>query len=344
VAPTCSGGRIRTEEGSQRSRSRRRDSGLGWNLGLRFLRRGGLIAYDLEGNEQWRSPLLKPDPEISASPIIIDDKIIIVCDVGPGSFVEALDKKNGRSVWRTARDQVRRSAASPFHWVNDKRDELIVSGSYWLTSYDPRTGQQNWHYSGADKSTSSTPVAFRALLVTATSQMGNDTGRDPSPTADSLDLLADFSQVLKSPTPRPAHALFAVRSCGRGEINQTHVAWKSNRRFPNASSPIIYQGRLFTVKPGGFVTAYNLDNGTPLYEEERLDAPGDYVASPVAAVGRIYFASKDGVITVIDAAAGTLTVLGQNKLSEPTLATPALVGNHIVFRTEKALHAFAAAK
>ncbi len=304
----------------------------------------GLIAYDLEGTEQWRKPLLKPDPEIRASPIIIDDKIIIVCDIGPGSFVEALDKKTGRSIWRTEREQMRRSVSSPFHWVNDKRDELIVSGSYWLTSYDPRTGKENWQYSGTAKSANSTPVALRALLVTATAQTGNDSGEETRSRTDPLDFLADLNQVLKSPgpqLPQPENALFAVRSCGHGEINQTHLAWKNNRSLPGASSPIIYQDRLFTVKAGGFVSAYHLADGTPIYQDERLNAPGDYYASPVAAAGRLYFISQAGVITVIDATADALVTLAQNKMSEPILATPALVGTHILIRTEKNLYAFA---
>ena len=305
----------------------------------------GLIAYDLEGKEQWRWAMPKPDPEISASPIIIEDKIIIVCDVGPGSFVEALDKKSGHRIWRTERDRIGRSVSTPYHWVNDKRDELIVSGSYWLTSYDPRTGKQNWQYSGTAKSASSTPVGLAALLVTATPPTGNDLGGNGSSTVDSLDsldFLHNIKPVAEPPLPRAESAIFAVRSCGSGEINQTHLAWKKNRSLPGASSPIIYHGRLFTVKAGGFVSAYKLEDGTPIYQDERLNAPGEYYASPVAAAGRIYFVSENGTISVIDATADRLTSLGQNQMGESTLATPALVGREILIRTEKALYAFAA--
>ena len=304
----------------------------------------GLIAYDLDGTEQWRRAMLKPDAEISASPILIDDKIIFVCDVGPGSFIEALDKTTGRPVWRTDRERIRRSASTPFHWVNDKRDELIVSGSYWLTSYDPRTGKQNWHYSGTAKSTSSTPAAARALLVTATAQTANDTGQDGPSKVEALDFLTDIGRFAESPLPRPESSMFAVRSCGQGEINGTHVTWKSTRSLPGASSPVIYQDRLFSVKAGGFLTSYKLQDGTPIYQDERLDAPGDYYASPVAAAGRLYLASLNGTITVIDALADKLTILAQNKMGEPTLATPALVGTNILIRTEKALYSFATTK
>jgi len=55
----------------------------------------------------------------------------------------------------------------------------------------------------------------------------------------------------------------------------------------------------------------------PIYQNERLNAPGD--ASPVATAGRIYFISKNGVVTVIDATTDTLTILAQNKMGEPKL-------------------------
>lgn len=301
----------------------------------------GLIAYDLNGAEQWRRPMDKPDNEISASPILIDDKIIIVCDVGPGSFVEAFDKKNGRSLWRTARESRRRSVSTPFHWVNDKRDELIVSGSYWLTSYNPRTGEENWQYSGTARSASSTPAGARALLISAAAPSGNDSGHDVEPAAPSLDFQLDFNQILAPRTPPAENAMLAIRSCGRGNIDQAHLAWKKTRSLPGAASPIIYRDRLFTVKAGGFVSAHHLPDGSPVYQDERLTAPGDYYASPVAAAGRIYFVSQSGVITVVDASADRLTILAQNKMGETTLATPALVGGNIFIRTEKALYAFA---
>src|SRR6187549_3719963 len=47
----------------------------------------GVIAYDLDGQEQWRHPIAKPDFSASSSPILIDDKLIIVCDQDSGSFV-----------------------------------------------------------------------------------------------------------------------------------------------------------------------------------------------------------------------------------------------------------------
>lgn len=305
----------------------------------------GVIAYDLDGNEQWRMPLAQPNNELSSSPVLIDDKLIIVVDVGPGSYIEALDKNNGHKLWRTDRPRVLPSVSTPFHWVNDKRDEIVVSGSYWLISYNPRTGEENWRYSGISKSATSTPIGAGALLFSATMPAGNTPeNNDPPPGNDALAAIADFQKFALAPLPKPENAMLAIRSCGRGEINQTHLAWKLSRSLPGASSPIVYADRLFTVKPGGFVSAYNLQDGRPIYQDERLNAPGDYYASAVAAAGKIYFISQHGVITVIDAKSDTLKILSQNKLNEQTLATPALTENTILIRTEKNLYAFAGPK
>jgi hypothetical protein len=59
----------------------------------------------------------------------------------------------------------------------------------------------------------------------------------------------------------------------------------------------------------------------------------------VAADNRIYIASAEGVVTVIDAGA-KLNVLATNKLDGAILATPALAAGSIYVRTESHLYAF----
>jgi len=80
------------------------------------------------------------------------------------------------------------------------------------------------------------------------------------------------------------------------------------------------------------------DTGELLYDE-RLGTLGYYYSSPVAADNRIYIASAEGVVTVIDAGP-KLNVLATNKLDGAILATPALAGGNIYVRTESHLYAF----
>src|SRR5882724_7209545 len=44
----------------------------------------GVIAYDLDGIEQWRYALAKPDVAAGSSPILVNDKLIIRCDTEKG--------------------------------------------------------------------------------------------------------------------------------------------------------------------------------------------------------------------------------------------------------------------
>ena len=66
---------------------------------------------------------------------------------------------------------------------------------------------------------------------------------------------------------------------------------------------------------------------------------GLYVASPVAADGRIYAASETGTIVVFRAG-DTLEVLARNDLCESITATPAIADHKLYVRTAKHLWAF----
>src|SRR5688500_20146866 len=77
-------------------------------------------------------------------------------------------------------------------------------------------------------------------------------------------------------------------------------------------SPLFYRGRLYLVQDGGRVTCYRAKTGEALYEQKRLDAEGQYWASPIAADAKVYFASTRGNIAVIEAA-DHLKVLARNK-------------------------------
>lgn len=284
----------------------------------------GVIAYDLDGQEQWRHPIDKPDFSTSASPILIDDKLIIVCDREADSFVEALDKRSGRSLWRAERPQFRRARATPFHWQHGREEELIVSGSFALTAYDPTNGRQKWSFPGAARWAMSSPAAGENLLFTLTMKEGF--GENPDGEGEA------------SQAPSVLRALRPGDGCG------DLLAWNRLRSLPYGPSPLYYQGRLFTVKSGGFITAANAKTGQPLYEDERINAPDDYWSSPVAAAGRVYFASEKGTVTVVDATANTPTVLAQNRLDEQILATPALIGQTILIRTARNLYSFGSSK
>jgi outer membrane protein assembly factor BamB len=72
----------------------------------------------------------------------------------------------------------------------------------------------------------------------------------------------------------------------------------------------------------------------------RVNAPGAYFASPVAAGGKVFVASAEGVVTVL-AGGETLEILANNDLGEPVYGTPAPVGSVLYIRSSGHLWAFA---
>ena len=112
-----------------------------------------------------------------------------------------------------------------------------------------------------------------------------------------------------TPTPVAAHGLLyvasngpggniimAIRPGGRGDVTNTHVAWRYERAAPYSSSPVVVGDYLFTVKNGGVMTCLNATTGMLVWQQ-RLPAAGDYYASLLAARAEVYALSEDGDAT-----------------------------------------------
>jgi outer membrane protein assembly factor BamB len=135
-----------------------------------------------------------------------------------------------------------------------------------------------------------------------------------------------------------ASRVTAVRPGGTGEANQTHIAWSETKGVPGVPSPLYYEGRLYTFQNGGIVYSRLARTGALLYSG-RLGAMGYYYASPVAADHKVFIASEEGVVVVLNGG-DQLNVLARNKLDGAILATPAIVDGKIYVRTESHLYAF----
>jgi outer membrane protein assembly factor BamB len=130
----------------------------------------------------------------------------------------------------------------------------------------------------------------------------------------------------------------AVRPGTEGEVSQSNIVWSERRGVPGVPSPLYYNGRLYTVQNGGIVFCRAAKTGELVYSG-RLGALGYYYSSPVAADNKVYIASEEGVVSVLDTG-DVLKVLAANKLDGGILATPAIVDGSIYVRTETHLYAF----
>jgi outer membrane protein assembly factor BamB len=337
----------------------------------------GLLAYDFDGKERWRKPLNTPEVEwgVGASPIVEGDLLILNCDQDLGAYLLAVDKRTGKTVWKTERPEFRRGFATPFVWRHGGTEELVVPGSLWLKSYNLKDGKELWTVAGTSRVACSSPTAGDGLLFSASWNYGADQGdrftmppfdefaaqydknKDGKFTKDELPAgpVGDrFSQMdvnhdgvvtreewegMADMFKQAGNALLAIRAGGKGDITKTHVAWKVTRSLPYVSSPLYYEGRLYTIKSGGLASCYDAKTGKPFYQDERVGAPGDYYSSAVAANGKIYLASQQGLMLVM-AAGETLNVLARNDLESQVMATPALVEGKLYVRTATHLYSF----
>ena len=95
------------------------------------------------------------------------------------------------------------------------------------------------------------------------------------------------------------------------------------------------------AKDGGIVTSLEPGTGALLKQGRSEKAPGQYLASPVAADGKIFMVSEEGKLTVLKAGA-QWEVLAVNNLEDECYATPAISGGRIFVRTRGTLYAFTA--
>ena len=336
----------------------------------------GLVAYSVEGKEEWRHPLgpFRNFYGMAASPIMVDGMVVLVCDQAAGSFVLALERASGRVRWKTERPgrtvawatpMVFRPAAGPA--------QLVVLGSAHLDGYDLAGGQARWWMRVASQGGLGTPVASGdSVLVTTLAgaepwmpEFGStlekyDRDKDGRLSQNEFKVDADLGEhfgwlddnndgVVDRAEWSAAREMgvgeFGVMAIrpdnAQGKLPPGAIRWRFQKNLPFIPAPLLYQDVFYMVRDGGIITSLDVATGQLLKEGRSRDALGEYYASPVAADGKVFLSSGDGKITVLQAA-GQWQVLGVNDLGEEIRATPALSDGRIYVRTRSAVYCFGA--
>jgi len=293
----------------------------------------GLLCYDLDGKQQWEKRLPLPENPYGAvaSPIVAGE-LLVLNHQGKDSYLLGVNRRDGRTVWKTDRSLFQFGWSTPVHWRHDGIDEIVVLGGDFkpnqrLMAYNLADGAERWWVAGLPPCGKSTPVIGGGLLFLA----APDIIMEPAAEKKNPERAAQFYA-------NNAARVLAVRPGGKGDVSQTHIAWSERRGVPGVPSPLYYDGRLYSFMNGGIVFCRDAKTGKLVYSG-RLEAMGEYYSSPVAAGHRVYIASAEGVVVVLDAGE-ELKILAKNKLDGAILATPALIDGNIYVRTESHLYAF----
>ena len=338
----------------------------------------GLVAYDRSGKEQWSMPL-GPFNNIygmGASPIIVNDMVVLACDQSVGSYVMAVDKRTGKVRWKVDRPEAKSGHSTPVLWRGpDGKDQILLPGSFLLTSYDAATGKKLWWVGGLSFEMKSTPViSGDTIYVNGYGAPVNDPGNKVTvPAAEEVWKTADTNHdglLSKEEFPKftaafwfvvadldtngtltqeewgyyraaleSENGMLAIRLGGSGDMTDKAIRWKYQRSVPQLPSPLLYGGVLYMVNDNGIVTVLNPETGAVIKQGRFTGALGPHFASPVAADGHIFFTSEAGAVVVVPPG-GDLTPAFINNLGEDTYATPAFADGRIYVRTTAALYAF----
>lgn len=149
---------------------------------------------------------------------------------------------------------------------------------------------------------------------------------------------AEWMAVMKGFEALSHPTVVAFRPGAAGDARPASVAWELQRGVPETCSLLYLMGRLYMLRDGGLLTCLAAATGAELFRE-RIGAPGEYIASPIAVGDRIIAASVPGVVTIIEAG-DRLKVLARNDLQERIYATPAVCGDILYIRTAGRLCAF----
>ena len=287
----------------------------------------GLHCFDFDGNLLWKHDTgtlnsgwfydASYEWGYSASPIIHDGRVIVQTDIQKGSYIAAYDIETGKEAWRTAREEIP-TWGTPSVLTGSgeggQKAEIVTNGTT-IRGYDAATGKELWTLTPNSEVTVGTPVVADGLAYV--------TGGYP-----------------------PARPIYAVKHGARGDLtlpdgetSSAHIAWSVNPGGTYIPSPIVYRGILYMVHNNGRMAAYDAKTGE-LYYRERVGAAASYSASPIAADGRLFVTTEEGLTHVVRAGK-VYEYLGSNELGEVVMSTPAISDGMMLIRGMDHLFAIA---
>jgi len=259
-----------------------------------------VAAHELAtGKQLWqvRPGTHKGEWGFSNPPVLFKDKVLVDGDGKDKSFLIALSRSDGKTVWRNNRTNKGISYSAPYIREFGGRTQLIQCGDRCVAGFNPDTGEQLWKVDGPSQEFVATPVY--------------------SETAGLVFISSSW----------PKQILLAIRPDGRGDVTNTHVAWSDRKGAPYVPSMIVAGDLLLSINRGGTVFCYKAATGEVLWQEKL----GRHHASPVLVGERIFFINDNGQINVIKPGR-EFECVATYELGESCYASPAISDGQIFLR------------
>lgn len=259
----------------------------------------------------------------ASSPVIYKNMLILHFEGVDVRYIVALDKANGKLIWKTDRpeepykalDEIGRKAYITPIILNVKgRDMLISNGSAICIAYDPNNGKEIWRVVDGAESTISMPFADKGVVYWYAGFRLDGAG-------------IKYTDLL------------AVNPDGSGDITSTNILWRKrdDQSKNQLLSPVIKDGLIYTVNTRNILMCIDAETGKEIWSKH---VTADFNASPVYVNGNIWFFSVKGEVVIIKAGR-EYELIAQNQMDSGIWATPAILRNSVIMRTEKYLYRIA---
>lgn len=228
-----------------------------------FFGKGGLHVYTVAGEHLWSRDLgaFEGPWGSAASPVIVGDLVIQNGDSDRNAFLEAFERRTGKSVWRRTRPEYR-GWSTPVVIRHEGREQLVLNGHTGVTAYDPATGTDLW-FSRSSAGRGEPTVTPGAGLLYVVCGLGGD--------------------------------MYAVRPASPAQTPQ--VAWTTPRRSGrDLPAPIVVGDYVIVSSLSGIASCYEAQTGKELWKE-RLN--GQFSSSPIAIDGLVLHQNEAGETVVI---------------------------------------------
>jgi outer membrane protein assembly factor BamB len=235
--------------------------------------------------------------------------LLVNWDNEDGSFITALDKNSGKTLWKQPREE-HTSWSTPLVIEKDGKAQVVVTATSKIRSYDPASGKLNWECGGLTHNVIPSPVADSEMVYCTSGFQGN--------------------------------ALLAIHLGGSGDLTGTDaVAWTYKKSTPYVPSPLLYDGKLyFFANNNAVLSCLDAKTGKVLVDAQRIEGLQGVYASPLGAGGKVYLAGRNGA-TVVLKQSDKVEVLATNRLDDKFDASPAAVGKDLFLRGREYLYCIA---
>jgi outer membrane protein assembly factor BamB len=269
----------------------------------------GTACLTTEGTILWKTREIKYQPQHGSggSPVLVDGLLVFNCDGSDVQFVVALDAATGKIRWKKERppcEETKRFAfATPLVIEVQGQKQIVSPGAHVVVAYEPKSGAEIWSVRYQGYSIVPRPVFGDGLVYLSTS----------------------FDRSV----------LLAIRPDGKGDVTDSHVAWKQSRSMPYTPSPLLIGKDLFLINDAGIASCLDGKTGQPRWTHR---VGGKYSASLLLADGKIYAESEGGETVVFRPDPTRYDELGRNDMQEQSLATPSVIDHALLIRTASALY------